>query len=95
MKIVDGVESAGIRGMTFQENTRHLWVRLICLSVAFIIFFQGNLPQEQLSGTMSQGPGYLSLLISPQIMVDTSYSSFVRTMTLHKTPTNGALISIF
>ena len=61
----------------------------------FYIFFQGNLPQEQLSGTMSQGPGYLSLLISPQIMVDTSYSSFVRTMTLHKTPTNGALISIF
>ena len=58
-------------------------------------FLKENLPREQLSGIMSQGPGYLSLLISPQIMVDTSYSSFARTMTLHKTQTNGALISIF
>ena len=95
MKIVDVVESVEILGMTFPENTRHPWVKHSPWSPCRNHFYQGNLPREQSSGSMSPGPGSLSLLISPQTMVATSYSSFVRTMTLHKTPVNPALISMF
>ena len=39
MKIVDGVESVEILGMTFQENTKHPWVKETSKKISLSNFF--------------------------------------------------------
>ena len=69
VQTADVVESVEILGTTFQDNTKHLlvkqkpntpWLSRVH-SLSLIKNFKANLLREQLSGTTSQGPGYLSL----------------------------------